>query len=144
MIRLLVVGKLKERALAELCATYLKRIRPWAPIEVVELKDAGPDKEAAALLAQLGGPGGNSHVVALDERGDNPSSREFSELVTSHGSLVFLIGGPDGLSDTARGRADRILSLSKLTFPHELARVLLLEQVYRGLSIARGGRYHRD
>jgi 23S rRNA (pseudouridine1915-N3)-methyltransferase len=96
------------------------------------------------MLAQLGGPGGNSHVVALDERGENPTSREFSTLVTSHGSLVFLIGGPDGLGEAARRRADHVLSLSRLTFPHELARVLLLEQVYRGLSIARGGKYHRD
>ncbi len=140
MIRILAVGKLKDPSLATLCADFAKRITRWARLEIVELKDQGPDREAEAMLAKLGaGP-----VHALDERGETMSSRRFSKLLASHGSPTFLIGGPDGLGDAARTRADRLLSLSPMTFTHETARYLLLEQIYRGLAIDRGHPYHRD
>ncbi|MDO9694346.1 MAG: 23S rRNA (pseudouridine(1915)-N(3))-methyltransferase RlmH [Candidatus Latescibacteria bacterium] len=144
MIRILAVGKLKDARLAGLAADFAQRIRPWSDLEIVELKDQGPEREAAAMLARLGPPSGHGLTIALDERGATATSHELSALLGAHGSLTFLIGGPDGLGPAARARADRILSLSPLTFTHETARFLLLEQIYRGLAILRGHPYHRD
>ncbi|MBC8424794.1 23S rRNA (pseudouridine(1915)-N(3))-methyltransferase RlmH [bacterium] len=139
MIRILAVGKLKDPHLAALCADFARRIGRWASLEIVELKDQDPDREAAAMIAKLGtGP-----VHALDERGDALTSRDLSRLLAAHGSPTFLIGGPDGLGAAARLRADRLLALSPMTFTHETARYLLLEQIYRGLAIDRGHPYHR-
>jgi len=141
MIRLLAVGKMKDRNYAALTEQYLKRIRPWAKLEITELKDQNPDREAQVMIERIGA---SEHVVAMDERGDAVTSRELGRLLASRGSITFLIGGPDGLGDAARARADRTLSLSAMTFPHELARLMLVEQIYRGLAINRGHAYHRD
>ena len=139
MIRILSVGKLKDPHLAELCADFSKRIGRWSSLKIVELKDQDPDREAKAMLQKLGkGP-----VHALDEKGDLLTSREFSTLLASHGSPTFLIGGPDGLGAEAKLRADRLFSLSPLTFTHETARYLLLEQIYRACTILRGEPYHK-
>ncbi len=140
MIRILAVGKLKDHRLADLAADYLRRLGPLAACEVVELKDQGPAKEGAEMLRRLGAA---TFVVAMDERGDDATSLDVSALLGAHGSLTFLIGGADGLTPEIRGRADRVLRLSSLTLTHEWARVLLLEQIYRGLTILRGMPYHR-
>ncbi|MCP4572551.1 MAG: 23S rRNA (pseudouridine(1915)-N(3))-methyltransferase RlmH [bacterium] len=144
MIRIVAVGKMKDRNLAALLADYLKRIRALAPAEVVELKDQDPQREGKAMVAKLGSARGNSLVVALDERGENVTSRDLSRLLGDHGGISFLVGGADGLGPAARERADRTLRLSSMTLTHEMARVLLAEQIYRGLSILRGKPYHRD
>ncbi len=144
MIRVIAVGKVKDRHLSALCDEFRKRLRPFVQLEVVELRDQGPAREARAMLDLLGKGGGHEHVVAMDERGDAPSSREFSTVLGGHGSLAFLVGGADGLDPALRQRADRVMGLSPLTFTHEMARVILLEQIYRGYSILRGLPYHRD
>ena len=141
MIRLIAVGKMKDPRYAALVEQYVKRIRPWAGFEIVELKDQGPDREAGAMIDRLGQ---SEHVVAMDEHGAGRTSRELGSLLARHGSPTFLIGGPDGLGDAVRARADLTLSLSPMTFPHELARLMLVEQIYRGLAINRGHAYHRD
>ncbi len=140
MIRILAVGKLKDSRLADLAAEYLRRLGPLAACEVVELKDQGPAKEGAEMVRRLGAA---AFVVAMDEHGDDVTSVDLANLLGGHGSLSFLIGGADGLAPEVRGRADRVLRLSSLTLTHEWARVLLLEQVYRGLTILRGMPYHR-
>jgi 23S rRNA (pseudouridine1915-N3)-methyltransferase len=144
MIRVLAVGKVKERGLAALVSGYARRIRPLAPFELLELRDSGPEREAAEMLAKLGSRRGSELVVALDERGEEITSRQLAALLGAHGSLAFLIGGADGLGPAARERADRTLRLSALTLTHEMARLLLVEQIYRGLTILRGMPYHRD
>lgn len=144
MIRIVAVGKMKDRRLAELLADYLRRIRAMAPVEVVELKDAGPAREARQMVAKLGSGRGHGLVVALDEKGAAATSRDLAALLGEHGNLVFLVGGADGLGDEVRARADRTLRLSSMTLTHEWARALLAEQVYRGLTILRGKPYHRD
>jgi len=144
MIRIVAVGKMKDRRLAALLEDYLQRIRALAPVEVVELKDQDPEKEGRAMVAKLGSARGRGHVVALDERGEDVTSRDLARLLGEHGGLSFLVGGADGLGSAARERADRTLRLSSLTLTHEMARTLLAEQVYRGLSILRGKPYHRD
>lgn len=143
MIRLLAVGKIKDKRLAGLAADFLRRIGPMAPAEVVELKDSRPDKEGRDMSARLGSRGGHQLVVAMDEKGDDLSSTDLADLLSRHGNICFLLGGADGLGAAARERADRTLCLSRLTLTHEMARVLLLEQIYRGLSILRGKPYHR-
>ena len=143
MIRIIATGKIKDRRLSELIQDYRKRIRPLAPLEIFEVKDSNPEKEARDMTAHLGSAGGPGLVVAMDERGENLTSEEFSGILGAHGGISFLIGGPDGLGPAGRKRADRTFRLSSMTLTHEMARLLLIEQIYRGLSILRGKPYHR-
>ena len=143
MIRIIAVGRMKDKRLAALVDDFMKRLRPLARAEIVELKDTDPEREARDMVDRLGSPGGNQLVVALDEKGEAVTSVGLSELLGAHGDVAFLIGGADGLGEAARGRADRTLRLSRLTLTHEMARLLLAEQVYRGLTILRGMPYHR-
>ncbi|MCB1183711.1 23S rRNA (pseudouridine(1915)-N(3))-methyltransferase RlmH [bacterium] len=144
MIRVIAVGRVKDKRLSGLADDFSRRIRPMAPLEVVELKDADPEREGRDMAARLGSEGGSQLVVALDEHGEAVTSRDLAALLGDHGNIAFLVGGADGLGPAARERADRTLRLSRLTLTHEMARVLLLEQVYRGLTILRGKPYHRD
>ena len=143
MIRIIAVGKVRDKRLVGLVDDYLKRIGGMAPAEVVEVRDATPAKEGRDMVARLGSPQGASLVVALDELGEDLTSREFASLLGGHGGISFLIGGADGLGPEARARAGRTVRLSSMTMTHEMARVLLAEQIYRGLSILRGKPYHR-
>ena len=89
---------------------------------------------------RVGFPG----ALALDERGEEVTSRQLADLLGRYGKIAFLVGGADGLGPAARERAARTVRLSALTLTHEMARVLLLEQIYRGLCILRNRPYHRD
>jgi 23S rRNA (pseudouridine1915-N3)-methyltransferase len=144
MIRIIAVGKLKDRRLAELQQEYVQRIRGLAPVKICEVRDSNPVREDRDLVGQLGSPAGNELVLALDELGEQMTSREFATLLGQHGSISFLIGGADGLGPLVGARVARRLRLSSMTLTHEMARILLVEQVYRGLSILRGLPYHRD
>ncbi len=143
VIRIIAVGRMKDRRLADLVADFTRRIGRLAPFSVEEVKDAGPDKEAAAMLAKLGSAAGSERVICLDEKGRELDSQGLADLLGGHGSVAFLIGGPDGHGEAVRARADRTVRLSAMTFTHEMARLILVEQVYRGLSILRGMPYHR-
>jgi 23S rRNA (pseudouridine1915-N3)-methyltransferase len=139
-LTLLAVGKLRDRWVAEGCAEYLARLRSHFSIEIVEVK------RDAELLARLPA---RQLLWVLDERGEQATSRELSlrlERVRQSGGagLTLCIGGADGHSDALRARADYLWSLSKLTLPHRLARVLVLEQIYRASSILAGAPYHHD
>jgi 23S rRNA (pseudouridine1915-N3)-methyltransferase len=138
-IVILAVGKLKDPWVLEGCAEYLQRLRRHATIQVVEVK------EGTALAARIPA---RHRVVALTERGQEPTSAELAERVArwqmeGAAGVVFLIGGADGLPAEIERQADERLSLSRLTLPHRLARLLLLEQLYRAFSILRGEPYHR-
>ena len=143
MIRVIAIGKIKDSRLAGLADEYFKRLRPMAPAEVIELKDSRPEKEGRDMAAKLGSAGGSQYIVAMDEHGDDVTSVELAAILGERGNIAFLVGGADGLGSAARSRADRTLRLSSLTLTHEMARVLLMEQIYRGLSILRGKPYHR-
>lgn len=138
-IRILAVGKVRKGWLSEGVALYLKRL---PGLEVVELRDAGMAREAEAITAALRP---EERLVVLTEEGESFSSTALARRLEGSGSerLAFVIGGADGLEPALRARASWRLSLSPLTFPHELARLLLLEQLYRALSIQQGGPYHR-
>lgn len=143
MIRIIAVGRMKDARLADLLEDYLRRCRPLSPIDLIEIKDSTPDREARDQVARLGSAQGRELVVAMDEHGQDLTSEAFAELLGQHGSIAFLVGGADGLGPAVRERAERTLRLSSMTLTHEWARVLLAEQIYRGLSILRGRPYHR-
>jgi 23S rRNA (pseudouridine1915-N3)-methyltransferase len=140
-IRLLSVGRDKGPT-AELAEEYAERIGRFAELEVLELRAQGPEREADALLDKVRG-----ELWALDERGQLLScvelSRRLGRLRDSAQQLTLCIGGDEGLSERVRGAARLVWSLSPLTLPHRLARVLVLEQVYRAFEILRGGPYHK-
>jgi 23S rRNA (pseudouridine1915-N3)-methyltransferase len=133
------VGRLRDRRMEELCREYVERARRHLPVDIGEVE--GDE----ALLANL--PVG-SEVVALEPGGDAWTTAQFTGYIEERmnrgqRALVFLIGGADGLSPKAVAGAQRRLSLSPLTLPHRLARVILCEQIYRALSRIRGEPYDR-
>lgn len=138
-IRILAVGKVRKGWVNEGVALYLKRL---PGLEVVELRDSGMAREAEAIRAGLRP---DERLIALTEEGRTFSSAAFAQRLQGSGSerLMFVIGGADGLDPAIKAQASWQLSLSPMTFPHELARLLLLEQLYRALSIQQGGPYHR-
>lgn len=157
-VKIICIGKLKEAYLRDACAEYQKRLSAFCRLEIDELPSARvPDapsqaqiaaaltEEGERLLARI--PAG-AHVYAMCIEGRQCASEQFSaELQTlavrGVSSVCFLIGGSWGLSGAARARAQARLSLSEMTFPHQLARVMLLEQLYRAFSIGSGGKYHK-
>jgi 23S rRNA (pseudouridine1915-N3)-methyltransferase len=145
-IKIAWIGKTKEPALQALTDEYLKRISRYAPVEGIALRD-----EAALLTLwskrSKAASTANSTLAIMDSRGKELSSEGFAEFLRNHQeknsrALLFAIGGADGFSEQARGAAQFTLSLGKMTLPHELARVVLLEQVYRALTILKGHPYH--
>ncbi len=139
-LTLLVVGKLKSAALAELCDDYRRRISRFVSIDEIEVKD---DKALERAVPR------NATLVALQVHGKTINSSQLSERLVGWGSrdnghVCFVIGGAEGIPEAVASKADFELSLSRLTLPHRLARLLLLEQLYRGLSIWRGEPYARE
>ncbi|NCG09263.1 MAG: 50S rRNA methyltransferase [Verrucomicrobia bacterium] len=140
---LIVVGKMKQRALANLCADYEKRLKRQGNFEVVELKDGTVESEGKRILEAIE-KRGDAKVYVLAEEGEGMPSVAFSEaLARLQGRpAVFVIGGAYGLLDAVKARADVRLSLPAMTFTHEMARTLLCEQLFRADAIQRGSGYH--
>jgi 23S rRNA (pseudouridine1915-N3)-methyltransferase len=133
------VGKLRDRRMEDLCREYLERVKRHLPVEVAEVE------EDAQLCAQL--PTG-AEVIALEPGGDSWNTDQLMRFISERmvrgtRALVFLIGGAEGLSPATVSRANRRLSLSPLTLPHRLARVILCEQLYRCVSAIRGEPYNK-
>jgi 23S rRNA (pseudouridine1915-N3)-methyltransferase len=148
-IKIAWVGKTKEPAIQSLTDEYLKRISRYVPMEGLALRDE------AALLQLCGratkatktASAGKSTLVLMDSGGKQFSSEEFARFLGDYRDrnplpLVFAIGPADGFSETALGAAQQTMSLGKMTLAHELARVVLLEQVYRAFTILQGHPYH--
>jgi len=142
-LRVLWVGKTKEPAIQSLTAEYLKRLGRYGAVESQEYADE------EALLKAVEKAGGRTRptFVMLDQRGRQFTSEEFAELLRDQQdrgtqTLVFAVGPADGFSNQSRGAADLVLSFGKMTLAHELARVVLLEQLYRGFTILKGHPYH--
>lgn len=155
-IVLMAVGRTATRYIAEATDDYLRKINRYAPMEMIvvpDLKSAGKlsadqqrQREGSAILASLQG---GDHVCLLDERGREMTSVEFSREIDRRMSqglkrLVFIIGGPYGFSEEVYSRADSRLSLSRMTFTHEMVRLFFTEQVYRAMTILRGEPYHHE
>lgn len=147
-ITVIAVGKLKERFYQDACAEYIKRLGAYCKLSVIELpeskKENNMEYEADSILAAI--PKG-AYIIAMCVEGREQGSEEFSRTLESvaaqGGKACFIIGGSDGLSERVKATAKLRLSMSKMTLPHHLARVMLLEQIYRALNISAGGKYHK-
>lgn len=153
-LRLVWIGKISARPLRQLADLYEERIRQYLPVEIVEVRPekarSRSDSEIIAIeshrLVEALPPQGK--VVAMDERGKEMTSvalAKWLEKETVHNphGVTFVMGGDLGLSDEIRSRAGLVLALSQMTLPHELARVVLLEQLYRACTIIRNVTYHK-
>jgi 23S rRNA (pseudouridine1915-N3)-methyltransferase len=138
------IGKTKEPAIQALTDDYLKRISRYVQVEAVTLRD---EAGVLALAGRTGKSSAKSTLVLMDSRGKELSSEQFARFVGDYQDrnplpLIFAVGGADGFSDEIKAAAQRTISLGKMTLPHELARVVLLEQVYRAFTILKGHPYH--
>ena len=141
-IKIVVVGKVKENAFENRVTEYVKWVNKDIPVELITLKDGKPKDVELKQLSHLSP---NIFSVCLSEEGNQVSSLEFSKLIYKQTrDIVFLIGGPNGHSESIRKKADYFLSFSKMTFPHEMALMVLTEQLFRAVSIKKGSKYHRD
>jgi len=154
-ITVAAVGKLKETFWKDACAEYLKRLGSYAQVRIAEVPDADParsggtegakEKEGAALLSVIPE---KSRVILMAIEGKPRSSVQIAEhlnelMISGKGDITFVIGGSDGVSKKVYERADELLSFGPITMPHNLARVVLLEQIYRAFRIIRGEPYHK-
>lgn len=149
-LRIVWVGKTRDPRAAGWIEEYRERIARSCPIVIEEIRDAegkGPERaarERSDLRARIGS---RALVIALDEGGRMMSSREFAQLLgktlAERSEVAFLIGGAEGLGEELIAEAGLRMSLSPMTLPHEMARVVLLEQIFRAFAIARGSPYHR-
>lgn len=157
-ITLITVGKLKEKYLKQAIDEYSKRLSRYCKLEIIELNDEKTpdnasekeelmikDKEGKAILSRVKD---NAYVVAMDLKGKQLTSEELASFISDCGvrgnsNIVFIIGGSLGLSEEVIKRADYKLCFSKMTFPHQLFRVMLLEQVYRSFRINNNEPYHK-
>lgn len=153
-IKIICLGKFKEKAFIELEKEYLKRLSPFAKVKVVELPEVSyrsnddieriKAKEAESIAKQITNDG---IVILLEENGALRDSKDFAKFMDRVGSLgqelIFVIGSGVGLHNSLRGRSNYQISLSPLTFTHNFARVLLEEQIYRACTILAGKEYHK-
>lgn len=151
MIKIIVVGQLKEKYLKEAIAEYTKRIKKYTNLEIIEVKDEGLVEEAKAIKLEAEKIkkhlGEKDYLITLEIEGREFTSVEFAkklnDIFIESSNLVFLIGGSYGLADELKSKAKLHLSFSKMTFPHQLFRVLLLEQIYRAYKINNNESYHK-
>lgn len=150
-INIIAIGKIKEKYFSDALAEYVKRCSRFADVRVLELPEAPQKKsaneqqkiESASILSKTKG-----YIIAMDSRGEQLSSEEIATLIRSKcsegvGEFSFLIGGSHGHSEDLRSSADTVLSFGNNTFPHQLFRVMLAEQIYRSLTIIAGMPYHK-
>lgn len=141
-ITVLTVGKIKDRELALKASDFAGRIARDVRLSIESIKDASPEREAERLLNRKKNHPG--FVFALSERGRHYTSEQFAARLFALGPRVeFIIGGPLGLAPAVENKADELLALSAMTFPHEMAQVMLLEQLYRAVSIHHKRKYHK-
>ena len=149
MIKIVCVGKVKERFFTLAIAEYLKRLSRYTKVDIVQVADESNAEKAlkvegTKILSKIKD---DEYVIALDISGDSISSTKFAKKISSvfnnYSKLTFVIGGSYGLSSEVKKRSNYLLSFSKMTFPHQLMRVVLLEQIYRSYKINNNESYHK-
>ena len=139
-IKLLTVGKIKEKVYKHKVDEYIKWIRKDLKLDFITLKD----KKTKNLNISLKTYYSSSIFCSLGEDGEKMNSYEFSDFIfKASKTLVFFISGPDGCPEIVKKNSNHIISLSDFTFPHEMATLILIEQIYRAISIQKNSRYHR-
>lgn len=157
-LTIITVGKLKEKYLKDAVEEYSKRLSRYCKINIVEVQDEKTPENASKkdedIIKEKEGSRISKHisdsmyVVAMDLKGNTMTSEQFSDLIGNLGlqgrsNIAFIIGGSLGVSKEILQRADYKLCFSRMTFPHQLFRVMLLEQIYRGFKIMKGEPYHK-
>lgn len=151
MIKIITVGTIKEKYLKEAIEEYKKRLSKYTALELIEVKDEGfvEEKKAMTLEAEkiLKYISPRDYIITMEIEGNMYTSEEFSKkldkIQTENSNIVFIIGGSYGLSDEVKSKAKLHMSFSKMTFPHQLFRVFLLEQIYRAYKIINNESYHK-
>ncbi len=147
-LKVICVGKIKELSLQKLIKEYSNRINYDAKLEILEIKDSTREEEGKKIIESLDRIKDSRFVFVLSEEGKDYTSAEFSEKIKKidldNKLIIFIIGGPFGLSKEVKQKADCLLSLSKMTFTHEMARLFLLEQIYRAISLIQNKNYHKN
>ena len=143
-MKIICVGNLKENYLKDATNEYLKRLSKYTKIELIELKDSNIYDEADLILKNIND---KDFVITLEIEGNKLTSKELSQKIESwlinNSNITFVIGGSDGLDEKVKKRSNYKLSFSSLTFPHQLFRVMLLEQIYRSYKIINNETYHK-
>lgn len=148
-MKIICVGKIKEKFFVDAIEEYSKRISKYTKLEIIQISDEASEsvalkKEGKKILSKIKD---NDYVVTLEIEGNNLTSLEFAKKIDnnfgSNKNLTFVIGGSYGLDDLVKQRSDYKLSFSKFTFPHQLFRVILLEQIYRAYKINHNENYHK-
>ena len=150
MIKIICVGKIKEKYFTDAIKEYQKRLSKYTKLEIVEVNDYDGDistilkKESEQILKNIND---KSYIITLEIEGQNIDSVELSKkidnVLISNPDITFIIGGSYGLSDDIKNKSNYKLSFSKMTFPHQLFRVILLEQIYRSFKIINNESYHK-
>ncbi|MBQ6497595.1 MAG: 23S rRNA (pseudouridine(1915)-N(3))-methyltransferase RlmH [Bacilli bacterium] len=151
MIKVITVGSIKEKYLKDGMEEYKKRISKYTNLEIIEVKDEGLVEEKKALEMEAlkieKHLGEKDYIITMEIDGKEYTSPEFAEKIRTifieNSNITFIIGGSYGLSDSIKNKANLHLSFSKLTFPHQLFRVILLEQIYRAYKINNNESYHK-
>jgi len=143
-IRIIAIGKIKEKFTQEWTQELLKRIPKYCQIEVLEQKELGSMEDEAERIMNLVKP--EDYLIVLDVKGTNIGSEELAVLMNQklmQKNITFVIGSDKGISQKVLQKANYKLSLSKMTFTHQIARLLLIEQIYRAFTILKGEKYHK-
>lgn len=152
MYRIICIGKIKEEYLTKGILEYKKRINGFSSLEIIELKEYNTldisknvENEGKEILSRIKN---DDYVISLEIEGNVINSVEFSqylEKLSTYGKsrIIFVIGGSNGLSNEVKKRSDYALSFSKMTFPHQLMRLIIIEQIYRALTIMNNREYHK-
>lgn len=150
-IKIICIGKVKEKYLEDGINEYLKRLKPFVKIGIIELKEFNTDvssknieEEGKLILSHID----DEFVITLEIEGNNIDSVELANMIEKHSSynsndIVFVIGGSDGLSNDVKKRSNFKLSFGKMTYPHQLMRLILTEQIYRAYTIINNKKYHK-
>ena len=144
MIKIICVGKVKENYLRDAISDYMKRLSKYHKVDIIILEDSNMEEEKTRILKHIDS---KDYVITLDIEGKELSSLELADKLDktfiNNSSICFVIGGSYGLDREVKQRANFSLSFSKLTFPHQLFRVILLEQIYRSFKILNNETYHK-
>ena len=151
MIKIICLGKIKEQYLTDGIKEYLKRIGKYHQIEIIELEDVGLEDKVVTLRKEqeriIKHINPKDYIITLEIEGKEESSPEFAkrlnDIFITNSNITFIIGGSYGLSDEIKNLSNYKLSFSKMTFPHQLFRLILLEQIYRAFKINNNEEYHK-
>lgn len=144
MIKIICVGKLKEKYLIDLVNDYVKRVNKYHKLEIIEVKDSNIKSEALEIDKYIHS---RDFIVTMEINGNKLNSIDLSKKIDSwlmtYGNIIFIIGGSDGIDESIKKKSNYALSFSDLTFPHGLFRGFLVEQIYRSFKIMNNETYHK-